>query len=244
MATDGKMRQKKLYSACLNLDLKGARLSDSYYYNSLPLCLIDAIYSIGVHYTSVENAVKNFCKNVDTPRISYMRDPNTEKVKYDCYKMEDLLKVLEKYSSSQYGAKDIFKNEQKTSTRNGIPKAEAIFRAATILVDHNINTFSDLRNISEVKLTSIEKEYCKIPGQGTADHISWNYFLMLSGDDNHIKVDRWIERFYEESTGETVSRAEIESDLKTICNQLNSTFPEITPRLLDHTIWNTLRKKE
>ena len=119
MATDGKMRQKKLYSACLNLDLKGARLSDSYYYNSLPLCLIDAIYSIGVHYTSVENAVKNFCKNVDTPRISYMRDPNTEKVKYDCYKMEDLLKVLEKYSSSQYGAKDIFNDVMKEATKDG-----------------------------------------------------------------------------------------------------------------------------
>jgi len=43
------------------LNLKNARLSDSYYYSSLPLCILDAVYSIGVRYTSTKNAVLRYC---------------------------------------------------------------------------------------------------------------------------------------------------------------------------------------
>ena len=42
---------KQLAKYCdLALNLKDANLSDEYFYQSLPLCVIDAVYSIGVKY--------------------------------------------------------------------------------------------------------------------------------------------------------------------------------------------------
>ena len=44
------------------LDDLGTPLSDAAYeYTSLPLCVIDAVFSIGVRYESTENTVRDFC---------------------------------------------------------------------------------------------------------------------------------------------------------------------------------------
>jgi hypothetical protein len=40
------------------LNLAAARLGDGYHYASLPLCVIDAVYSIGVLYEGVEAEVR------------------------------------------------------------------------------------------------------------------------------------------------------------------------------------------
>jgi hypothetical protein len=37
------------------LTLAAARLGDEYFYQSLPLCVINAVYSVGVHYGGVES---------------------------------------------------------------------------------------------------------------------------------------------------------------------------------------------
>mgnify|MGYP003466554474 CR=1 FL=1 len=36
-------------------------LGDEYFYASLPLCVIDAVYSIGVRYGSVRNVIRRYC---------------------------------------------------------------------------------------------------------------------------------------------------------------------------------------
>ncbi len=44
------------------LDLTQAILTDqAYSYYSLPLCVIDAVFSIGVRYSSTEATVRRFC---------------------------------------------------------------------------------------------------------------------------------------------------------------------------------------
>lgn len=56
------MKADSLCTACESvLDLSSASLSASYYYDSLPHCVIDAVFSIGVKYTSTQNVVKNYC---------------------------------------------------------------------------------------------------------------------------------------------------------------------------------------
>ena len=56
------MKVDSLCTACESeLDLSSASLSTSYYYDSLPYCVIDAVFSIGVKYTSTQNVVKNYC---------------------------------------------------------------------------------------------------------------------------------------------------------------------------------------
>ena len=57
------MYTKRLALACERLfDLNTLTLSESYYYASLPLCVIDAVFSIGVKYTSTQNAVRSYCR--------------------------------------------------------------------------------------------------------------------------------------------------------------------------------------
>ena len=43
------------------LDFSDIELGEEYGYASLPLCVIDAVFSIGVRYTSTENTVARFC---------------------------------------------------------------------------------------------------------------------------------------------------------------------------------------
>lgn len=44
-----------------NFDLDDCELPDEYYYTCFPLCLLDAVFSIGVRYSSTRNAVQNYC---------------------------------------------------------------------------------------------------------------------------------------------------------------------------------------
>lgn len=56
------MKIDSLCVACESIfDLASAALSPSYYYDSLPYCIIDAVFSIGVRYTSTQNVVKSYC---------------------------------------------------------------------------------------------------------------------------------------------------------------------------------------
>ena len=52
-----------------SLNLNNARLGEEYYYNSLPLCVIDAVFSIGVKYTSTKNVILRFCNYFEIVRI-------------------------------------------------------------------------------------------------------------------------------------------------------------------------------
>lgn len=231
----------KLYNECAKLKLKDAKLSDSYYYNSLPLCLIDSIFSIGVRYSGVINTISRFCNKKKVSRVSYQRNSSALQSMYDCYTVSQFIEDISSYTLSDFGADELYGNHQRTSARNGILKAEAVYRAAKVLREHSIDSFADIRSVSDIELDSIENEFCEIPGQKS--HISWEYFLMLSGDDNHIKVDRWIERFYEDVTGTKNTKSIIEGDLITVCNMLKQSYPGITPRLLDHVIWKTMSQK-
>jgi len=47
------------------LDLSSLTHADEYGYHNLPLCIVDAIFSIGVKYQSTENAIKHFCEHFD-----------------------------------------------------------------------------------------------------------------------------------------------------------------------------------
>ncbi len=72
---------------------------------------------------------------------------------------------------------DIFRNKQRTSTKSGILKSEAVLRFASALRKTGVNFFQD---ISKVVLDEkFEKEIMNIPGQMSG--LSLGYFFMLSG---------------------------------------------------------------
>lgn len=44
-----------------NLNLRNAKLGNEYYYQSLPLCIIDALFSIGIKYQTTQSVVQKYC---------------------------------------------------------------------------------------------------------------------------------------------------------------------------------------
>lgn len=219
-----------------NLPPEGNILSDSYYYNSLPLCVIDSIYSIGVRYESVINVVDSFCEYEGIRRY---RD-NRERLPFysEQYKVSDFIRRFEN-CSYDYLAEKVFKNNQRTSSRNGILKSQAVVEFLSILNQNHIDIFQDLWKIDD----NIEKEIKKITGQ--ASGISLAYFYMLAGNDNLIKPDRMVIRFLEDFLNRPVSVDEALEIIRAASVTLGEEEFGITisPRELDHLIWKYQREQ-
>jgi len=98
----------------------------AYEYASVPLCVIDAVFSIGVRYESTERTVTEFCA-----RYHWQRDGRGREKEHTT---SEFLKLLQPYENRcENMADDVFRNRQRTSTRSGILKAEATFRFAKAL---------------------------------------------------------------------------------------------------------------
>lgn len=229
--------QTLIYNACItNLPLAHAALSPEYYYDSLPQCIIDAVFSIQANYASTRNTVIRYCDRTHIQRIATPQNSPSDR-----HTVDDLLANMAPYNAGDFGAVDLFANRQRTSTTNGILKSQAVYQFASVLKNHNIQTLNDIRSASPATIHLIEQQIQEIPGQRSG--ISFSYFLMLSGDDSHMKIDRWLLRFVGNALGiadyNNVTQAYC--DLLAVCHELRTTYPHLTPRLLDHTIWNHMR---
>lgn len=222
----------QLAEYCLkHLPLKDAKLSESYYYASLPQCIIDAVYSIGVTYTSTMNVVGRYCTNIDVVR--YRAIGSDYPAIADQRGVADLLNDLNLYDSYDDVAVELFGNKQRTSAVNGVLKAEAVQRFATVLNAHGVNYFQDVSRA--MNNNALQNDIIKIPGQRSG--VSWSYFLMLSGSDNHIKPDRMILRFVDRATGKRITVPEAQPLFEKTIKVINVQFPDLTLRELDYEIW-------
>ena len=123
------------------LPLATARLGDEYFYQSLPLCVIDAVYSIGVRYSGVQRVVARYCERLGwrTFRAERRTLPPThdqESIAAFCERTEEI--------GPAAMADAVFGNRQRTSSRAGVLKAEAAYRFAAALRVHGVNYFQDL----------------------------------------------------------------------------------------------------
>ncbi len=212
-----------------HLNLKNAKLSESFFYHSLPLCIVDSVFSIGANYTSTKNTVTSVCKYFDLENFRpygslHLPRESQVGIKHflDLFPDDDDISI----------AKNIFNNQQRTSSKNGILKATATLKFASVMKDHHIDKFQDL---DFEKLKDIEIEIKSIPGQRSG--ISFSYFLMLAGDNSQIKPDRMVLRFLSQCTNSTFDSYQATEAITLVAKMLQSDYPEITPRLLDHEIW-------
>ena len=218
------------------LNLSTISLGNEYYYNSLPFCIIDAVFSIGVTYSSTQKTVLNFANyfKLKLYRENKKTLPNIN----EQLSVKDFLDFYEQYDSN-YFAEKIYNNRQRTSTRNGILKSLAVYEFAKVLSSFNINYFQDIKNL---KLNSnFEANIKEIIGQGSG--ISLSYFYMLSGDDAYIKPDRMVLRFLKEILGDEPKLDEAIELLQATCEQLKNKYSSLTPRKLDYVIWNYQKEK-
>lgn len=213
-----------------NLDLRNAELPEEYYYNSLPICVIDAIFSIGVNYNSTRKVVIKYCSYFNLTKIR--KDKNgispTEE-------QESTSNFCEKFSKLglAFFVNNIFMNKQRTSTKNGGFKAQAVYEFCKVLQKHHVEYLQDVKKIILSK--KFEEEIRSIKGQKSG--ISLRYFFMLAGSDDFIKPDRMILRFLENILNRKVGLDEAQLLLKETSHKLLKIHPKINPRLLDYQIW-------
>lgn len=217
------------------INLTELDLSDEFFYQSLPLCVIDSVFSIGAHYNSTRNVVIRYCNKMQQQRIRSIKTYYPDKSQQQS--INEFIEFLELHNI-KYLTEEFFQNSQRTSTRNGILKAEAVYKFAKCLSDFNVNYLQDIATVLDNH--DFEQNIKKIPGQRSG--ISLGYFFMLSGNDNYIKPDRMVIRFLNEALSRNnVSIEEAKELILSACDILENDYRELTPRILDHKIWNYQR---
>lgn len=206
------------------------------FYKSLPLCIIDAVFSIGVKYTSVMKAEQNFIAHFG------LNIPRSYPVANE-YSIDNFINDMDSLGSFERAATEVFKNSQKTSSRNGILKAEASYLVAKVFQKHNINTLNEFNNYTNKP--ALDAEILQIKGQNSG--IMLKYLYMLAGDSNLIKPDRHMVRFINKEFPNLTMDAKDHQAIKNIIEQtvlvLSVKYPQLTPRFLDYLIWENMKNK-
>ena len=210
-------------------ELNVPKLADEYRYASLPLCVVDAVFSIGVRYTSTQKVVSNLCEFAGWTRFA----PSREGREAGEYGIGDLNSMFDKLGVEGM-AESVFQNRQRTSSRSGILKAEAVSLYCRALNEAGINDFPDLdvdrREYAEAIILGL-------PGQSSG--IAFDYFMMLAGDDNLIKPDRMVQRY----VGHALEMDSVPQPrqaailVRLAAKELRQRGRHWTPLSLDHAIW-------
>lgn len=221
----------RLADYIIDTRLEPRALPPEFFYASLPLCVIDAVFSIGVTYTSTRNTVARFCERQEWKKSMV---PDQHRMNGE-HTIGTFLNLFDNLTPDQM-ADDLFGNRQRTSSRSGILKAEAAQQFAVTLKDAGINDFSDL---GEECLAAAEALVHEIPGQKSG--ISFDYFRMLAGDDSRIKPDRMVLRFIAKALGTTpeqVGPGMAREVLQGTVEELIKRGHTWSPRRLDYVIWH------
>ncbi len=215
-------------------DLNAAPTDAAYEYASVPLCVIDAVFSIGVRYESTERTVTEFCE-----RYRWQRDGRGRTKEHT---VSEFVKILEPYENRwEEMADHVFRNRQRTSTRSGILKAEATFKFAKALKQFDIETFADV--LKSGLRNELRQAIKTIPGQSSG--LSYAYFLILAGNQDGVKPDRMVTRFVADALGvRNVSPELAEELVRSASRTLRVEFPRLVPSSLDNKIWKYQRAKE
>jgi hypothetical protein len=211
------------------LNLRTVSLGTAFGYPNLSLCVIDAVWSIGVRYDAVQNVVSRY--------QDYCVSRSIEEEHHSLAEMIEAMQI----QGCEAFARDIFRNFQRTSTKNGLLKAEAVYLFASALHEHGIHNMTDVpcvdwyEDLPEVMRQPFARKILTIPGQTSG--VSLTYFLMLTGSRGIVKPDRMVFRFLQNATGKPISDADAQFLISYASRILNTDYPDLTPRALDHEIW-------
>lgn len=189
-------------------------------YRSLALAVIDSLWSIGVRYTGVRNVIARYRAYRSRDGADADQDTAT-----------DLADVIDRAGGPE-GFAEIVANRQRTSSRGGILKAEAVRIATDVLTDAGIMAIGDLASATPEQLAESRERWTAIRGQGSG--LSWDYLLMLSGMPG-VKADRMVRRFVADALRcdeQDVSQADAHSLVTEAASLLGLSVSE-----LDFAIW-------
>ncbi len=196
------------------------------YRDGLALCIVDSVQSTGVTYSSVEKIVDRY----RAYRRAQDGDPNGDGI-------PELLSTFDELGGPGGWAERIG-NRNRTSTRGGVLKAEAIRDAAQTLATEGIATAADLRKAAgdDDRLVRVGAAWRAVVGQRSG--ITWHYMQMLAGIPG-VKPDRMICRFVADSL--TVPRKNVTTEFAGAIVTAAANEMGMSPTDLDHAIWQWQR---
>jgi hypothetical protein len=205
-------------------------------WSHLTLCVIDAVYSVGARYTSTSRTVWSYAEARNLPHVL---EPAAAVAAGAFASSEEPITALRDHIDG-VGADafaDQIGNRQRTSTRSGILKAQAVHAYVSTLAAHGITRLSDVPELvgTPQRLAPLEADLAVVPGHGSGIRVS--YLWMLAGDDHHVKPDRMVLRWLHNALGRMVTASEATGLLATAAVELG-----VTPWQFDHAIWNHQRR--
>ncbi|GAT03682.1 putative uncharacterized protein [Mycolicibacterium fortuitum subsp. acetamidolyticum] len=217
---------QSLVAACEQF--RGAKAPDGYR-DGLALCVIDSVQSTGVKYSSVENVVARYRAH----RRAQGGDPNADGI-------PELLDTFDELDGPDGWAQKIG-NSNRTSTRGGVLKAQAIRDAARVLEAQGIGTTAALRQSAEdeAQLEQVREAWCAVTGQRSG--ITWHYMQMLAGIEG-VKPDRMICRFVADALG--LPRRVVMPPFALEVLTAAAKELDMSPTNLDHAVWQFQRNRK
>ena len=207
------------------------------YWRSLSFCVLDAVFSIGARYSTVVAVVRRVATDCAiTPPTS----PDVAGTDPDPLPLPQL---LDRFPTAEE-LSAVARNRQRTSTRNGILKADAGLQYAKILAGQDITTLAAARDVlaDAERLRAVETDLATVPGEGSAG-VRRGYLWMLVGADDLIKPDRMVLRWLRHR-GADVDPAGARIVLKDIAEHLTRTQGHpVTAWEIDHAIWAVERAR-
>ena len=205
-------------------ELKNVRKIERY--QSLPICILDCVYSLRAKYFAVT-----------VPVLQRYADTYMEGNLYAAQDtLSDFIAHIREFADCAAFARDVLKNNQVLSGRN---KAEVCYEIATKLHELlNMDTFDDFRYFE--KETLLEIVLRSVKGMGDT---GVNYMFMMAGDPNRCKPDVHIHRCIKNALGIDVPNDECQILFRETVKILkDSGYHDLTVRNLDSVIWNKYQK--
>lgn len=136
----------------------------------------------------------------------------------------------------------LFTNWQNTSTRGGIRKADAALRHVAAFRAHGVRDLADAIALfgDDEQFAAVNSSLRKIPGEG-AYAVRRDYLWMLIGQDNLIKPDRMVLRWFKHH-GVIVDPPGARDLIAALVPAVSAGLQRpVTAWEIDHALWNAGR---
>ena len=194
-------------------------------YGHLSLALVDAVYSIQSRYRAVERVVRAYC---DASRTACQALVAQAEPGFREHGLDYLLDQAGTLHGEMLADRLFGGNRSRTAGRL---KADVCVEAARRLQAVSVTSIPDLHK--RANDAEVRHAWTEVHGLGW---VTWQYFCSLAGID-HFKPDVMLMRFAAEALGRDVSAAETDALLSRAFEELLPSYPGLTRRALDHTIW-------
>jgi hypothetical protein len=186
------------------------------YPDSLALCVIDSIWSVGVQYGGVDHVIQAY------------RGARGERADHDG--ASDLVGWIASVGGAEGFASEVHNHQRSFASTEAPLKAEVVAEAAAMLADKQIETIADFRAIAHAIGGPVEAAWLALPSQSSG--ITWRYMCILAGLPD-VKPDRMIRRFVANALRlDDVTTYRAHQAVLHVAGELG-----VSARRLDHRIW-------